>query len=76
MMAPASNFSVIGWPLVPLPWNVSPVAPAEPLIVPHKWTVVPGPIWPAPDPQLAEVLKKETGRAFAQLEPFWLPVPF
>jgi len=35
--------------------------------------VVRGPIWPAPEPQLEEVLKKLTPKGLAQLDP--LPPP-
>src|ERR1017187_9187246 len=71
-----SKKSVIGFRLVPLPEKLryGIVAPVGPTNVPHKWTVVPGPIWLAPVPQLAEVLKKVTAYAVAQLCPVPAPV--
>jgi hypothetical protein len=54
---------VIGDPAAPDPCTVSFVE-----IVPHNPTVTPGAIG-FPTPQFAAVLKNETGRAFAQLDP-------
>jgi hypothetical protein len=51
IIAFASKYMVSGALEVPLPWAVNSVA-----IVPQRFTVVPGPIWLAPEPQFAALL--------------------
>jgi hypothetical protein len=56
--------------LVPLLWKCSkPDCPAVPVKVPHSKTVVPGPIWLAPVPQLLELLNPDGVRFGAVLVP-------
>ena len=70
IFAPVSNRMVTGDPLDPLPCAVS----GEAVMVPHKCTVVPGPIWAEPVPQLLELLKKLTALASAQSAPLAAPL--
>jgi hypothetical protein len=67
-LAPGSQKIVIGLPAVPEPWAVKGL-----VIVPHRLTVVPGPIWAEPVPQLLDELKKDTG--YASLQPLPLSAP-
>jgi len=68
--APGTNKIVTGLPLEPLPRALNSV-----LIVPQRWTVVPGPIWPTPVPQLPALLKNATAYASAQSAPVLVPAP-
>jgi hypothetical protein len=61
---------VMGFPAVPEPWTVRAV-----VIVPQRWTSVPGVILPDPEEdQFPDVLNHETDRAFAHEDPSALPV--
>src|SRR2546429_7964617 len=71
-----SNLIVMGLPLKPLPFTAIACPPADPVIVPHKCTVVPGPIWLVLPPQLPAVLTHVKGSASAQSAPFAEPVAF
>jgi hypothetical protein len=62
---------VIGLPLVPFPWNVNSVEPPTPVNVPQIVTVVPGPIWLAPLPQL-EALLNQAGFCGLLVQAPWL----
>ncbi len=67
---------VTGAPGAPPPWAVNNVPFVGQVIVPQRWTVVPGPIWLAPVPQLLTELKNVYVRAFEQLDPLPAPVAF
>ena len=66
--APGSQKIVIGLELVPDPCAVN-----GDEIVPHRSTVTPGPISPAPDPQSDDELNQDAECAFAQLDPSFAP---
>src|SRR5215471_9344073 len=71
--APLSKRMVTGLPAAPLPWAVRMLVPMAAENVPHKCTVVPGPIWPAPVPQFAALLKNEGGCGLVVQAPCALP---
>ena len=68
-MAPDSKNRVTGLLLVPLPWKVKAV-----VIVPHRCTVVPAPIWLAPLPQLEELLNQAGVCGLVVQAPWLLPL--
>ncbi|MGA8720953.1 MAG: hypothetical protein WB557_23320, partial [Solirubrobacteraceae bacterium] len=70
IVAPGSQNTVIGLELDPDPCTVN-----GELIVPHRSTVTPGPIFPAPEPQSEALLKNDTALASAQSPPLPLPPP-
>ena len=73
---PVSNRIVIGFPLEPLTWVVSMVLPADPVKVPQRCTVIPGPILPELDPQFPEELNQAAECALEQSVPLFPPAPF
>jgi hypothetical protein len=65
----------MGLPLIPPAWAESNESPAvESMKVPHRSTVVPGPIWPVPLPQFDGLLNHWGVCRFVKQLPWLLPL--
>src|SRR5262245_8053764 len=64
---------MMGFPEAPLPLAVRTLVPMVAEKLPHKCTVVPGPICPAAVPQFAALLKNEGGCGLVVQAPWGLP---